>query len=84
MKQNSIALIESGKRNLSSQAILGICREFNVNEEWLRTGQGEMFTDSARDNFIRDFTRAYNELTLEEKSGVQKLFYLLGHKKRPG
>jgi len=43
LKQNSIALIESGKRNISTQAILSICREFNVNEKWLRTGSGEMF-----------------------------------------
>jgi transcriptional regulator with XRE-family HTH domain len=43
LKQNSIALIESGKRNISDQAILSICREFNVNSEWLRTGEGEMF-----------------------------------------
>jgi HTH-type transcriptional regulator/antitoxin PezA len=43
LKQNSIALIESGKRNISNQAIFGICREFRVNEQWLRTGEGEMF-----------------------------------------
>ena len=42
IKQNSVALIESGKRNVSDQAILSICREFSVNEEWLRTGEGEM------------------------------------------
>lgn len=46
LKQNSIALIESGKRNISDQAVLSICREFNVNEEWLRTGSGEMFKAS--------------------------------------
>lgn len=43
LKQNSIALIESGKRNISDQAILSICREFHVNDEWLRTGEGDMF-----------------------------------------
>lgn len=43
LKQNSIALIESGKRNISDQAILSICREFGVREEWLRTGNGEMY-----------------------------------------
>ena len=43
LKQNSIALIESGKRNISDQAILSICREFGVREEWLRTGEGEMY-----------------------------------------
>ncbi len=42
MKRNSIALIEGG-RNTSEQTIFAICREFNVNEEWLRTGNGKMF-----------------------------------------
>ena len=42
MKRNSIALIEKG-RNTSDQTVFAICREFNVNEEWLRTGAGEMF-----------------------------------------
>lgn len=49
MKQNSIALIESGKRNISDQAILSICREFNVREEWIRTGKGEMFKPKPTD-----------------------------------
>ena len=40
MKRNSIALIENG-RNTSDQTVFAICREFNVNEEWLRTGAGE-------------------------------------------
>ena len=42
-KQNSISLIESGKRNISDQAIKSICREFNVSDVWLRTGEGDMF-----------------------------------------
>ncbi len=42
MKQNTIALIEGG-RGTSDQTIYAICREFNVNETWLRTGEGEMF-----------------------------------------
>lgn len=42
MKQNTISLIEGG-RNTSEQTIFAICREFNVNENWLRTGEGEMF-----------------------------------------
>ena len=40
LKQNSIALIESGKRNVSDQTLLAICREFGVSEIWLRTGEG--------------------------------------------
>lgn len=43
IKPNSISLIESGNRNASEQVILSICREFNVSEDWLRTGDGNMF-----------------------------------------
>lgn len=43
MKQNSIALVESGKRNISDYALRVICREFNVNENWLQNGDGDMF-----------------------------------------
>ncbi len=39
----AISRIESGNREPSEQIILSICREFNVNEVWLRTGKGEMF-----------------------------------------
>lgn len=42
MKPNSISLIESG-RNTSDQTIFAICREFNVNEEWLRQGTEPMY-----------------------------------------
>ena len=49
LKQNSIALIESGKRNISDQAVLSICREYGINEEWLRTGKGEKMAPDASD-----------------------------------
>ena len=52
LKQNSIALIESGKRNISNQAVLSICRTFSVNETWLRTGEGEIFNEMWREEQI--------------------------------
>lgn len=55
MKQNSIALVESGKRNISGQALLSICREFQVNELWLRTGEGEMFMEMSEEDEIAAF-----------------------------
>jgi len=58
MKQNSIALIESG-RNTSDQTILSICREFNVNEEWLRTGNGEMFIQNDNE-LLQEISAKYN------------------------
>lgn len=43
IKQNSVALIESGKRNVSNPVLVTISREFGVRLEWLKTGEGEMF-----------------------------------------
>ena len=48
VKQNTIALIESGKRNTSDQLLLGVCREFKISETWLRTGSGSMFLEEDR------------------------------------
>jgi transcriptional regulator with XRE-family HTH domain len=39
----AVSKIEKKTNNLTEQNIKAICREFNVNEEWLRTGNGEMF-----------------------------------------
>lgn len=43
LARNSIANYEIGRREPTNAIITSICREFNVNEEWLRTGEGEMF-----------------------------------------
>lgn len=59
LKQNSIALIESGKRNISDQAVLSICREYGINEEWLRTGWGDKKTNNS-DSELKALTEKYN------------------------
>ena len=43
--RNTIANYETGNRVPSNAILLSICREFNVNETWLRTGNGEMFNE---------------------------------------
>ena len=45
----AISRIEKGERAVTEQMILAICREFNVNEEWLRNGTGEMFYTMSQD-----------------------------------
>lgn len=49
VKRNTIAMYEMGKTVPSEQTIKSICREFNVNEEWLRNGNGEMFKAAPTD-----------------------------------
>lgn len=54
IKQNTVATYEMGRIIPSDSVVAGICREFNVNEEWLRTGTGEMFIEETPDEeFMR-------------------------------
>lgn len=55
VKRNTVATYEMGRSMPSDAAISLICREFNVNETWLRTGEGEMFKPVNRDQEIADF-----------------------------
>lgn len=43
--QNVLANYEIGRRNPSSSVINNISKTFDVNEEWLRTGEGKMFVE---------------------------------------
>jgi len=49
----AISRMEIGNRAVTEQMILAICREFNVREEWLRNGSGEMFLDFTEDEFSK-------------------------------
>lgn len=45
----------SGAKNPSDRTIADICREFGVNERWLRTGEGEMLMHLSREEEIMRF-----------------------------
>lgn len=64
VKRNTVAQYETG-RNIPIDSVINlICREFNVNEEWLRTGEGEMFKPRSRNEELFDFvTNAIGEPT---------------------
>nr|DAU67241.1 MAG TPA: helix-turn-helix domain protein [Caudoviricetes sp.] len=61
ISNQSISAIETGKNNPSDQTIRSICREFGVNEIWLRTGAGEMFRpEEESEELARNLKRLMN------------------------
>ena len=44
--------IETGTKKPSERTIFDICEKFNVNQDWLRTGNGEMFVELSKDEQI--------------------------------
>ena len=55
LRRNSIAQIELGYRNPSGAVLALICKTFNVNETWLRTGEGEMFAPVDPENQLMEW-----------------------------
>lgn len=74
MKQNTIATYEMGRSTPANPTVVAICREFHVNEEWLRTGNGEMFQPPPRDAL--DELIAEYKLPQEFRSVVEKYLAL--------
>ena len=54
--KTAISKIENNDRGVTEQMIKAVCREFDVNEEWLRTGKGEMFIELTEQEKIMKFT----------------------------
>ena len=81
LKRNTVGGYEIETVAPSDRTISDICREFDVNEDWLRTGQGEMLIKKSRDqeiaafmgnvlkgdpDFRRRFIAVLSRMTLEE------------------
>ena len=52
--KSAIFKIESGENSLTDQMVKLMVKEFGVNENWLRTGEGEMFPEFDRANAIAE------------------------------
>lgn len=67
--KTSISKLESGENNPSERTVLLICTTFNVNETWLRTGEGEMFEPLSRSETIAKFA---GELMKDEDDSFRR------------
>ena len=69
VSRSNIATYEVGKNNPAEAVINLSCREFNVAEAWLRTGEGEMFVERTRDDELAAFM---DELLAEESADFRR------------
>lgn len=86
VRKTAISKIENGENNLTDQMSKAICREFNVSEEWLRDGTGNMFVDLSKeiqiarffgnmvgdDGFKKRFISALSTMTVEEWAFLER------------
>lgn len=88
LSRSNIATYEVGKNNPADAVINLICREFNVNEQWLRSGEGKMCRkldddeeleqiiksiSTSGDESIKRLIRAYWRLSDSGKAGFREL-----------
>lgn len=87
LARNTIANYETGNRIPSNVVIGSICREFGINEEWMRTGNGEMYKlaedqtalivsdllkeDNSFYDIILEITKTYQQLDSKSKKVLQ-------------
>ena len=87
LERSSMSAIEHNQRKLTPRSIRDVCREYNVNEEWLTTGNGEMFREETdgdaiaaidrimygENEFAKSVFRAFAALGEEEWKVIEKL-----------
>jgi transcriptional regulator with XRE-family HTH domain len=54
--------IETKRRKVNDRLVKMICLTYSVNEEWLKTGKGEMF-DTSKDPRLERIIRNFNKMT---------------------
>lgn len=61
LKQNAISYMEKEGATVTEQNIKTICAQFNVNENWLRTGKGNLFVENEKKQ--KEFFDIFDELS---------------------
>ena len=68
----TISRLESGDRQPTEAIILSLCREYDVDEDWLRTGEGKMELEQSEDDAER-----MGRLVFGMSENKKKLFRIL-------
>ena len=79
LSQTTIGLYESNNRAITDRALSQICSTFNINETWLKTGEGEMrratsplfLRDSSLDATDREIIESYIRMTPTQRQFIK-------------
>lgn len=70
LTQSHLAGIENEKRAVTDRTIKLLCTEFNVSEDWLRTGKEPMFVEIDEDD---KYSKAFSAASIEEDEFAKAL-----------
>lgn len=66
LSQGQIGSYENGHRNVPDRTIKDICKEFKISEEWLKTGEGDMYEISNESDYVDVITNDENSDTIKQ------------------
>ena len=87
--QSTLGMMEVGKRDIADRHVKAICSIFNINEDWFRTGQGEMYDNSKKvfiekltkqmelNPMLQDILESYLSMSEEKRAFVDAFFKTL-------
>ncbi len=79
LAENTVCLMETGKRKISNKTIETICSTFNVNKDWLINNQGDMFINQDLDKKTSFLMGKIMASATSEDLLIKNLFYDLCH-----
>lgn len=79
VSDNYIYMMESGSKPITDKFIYVLCNKMYVNENWLRTGEGEMFVPAKREDRIADITAMLfkTERNIEDEDFIMKIIEII-------
>lgn len=84
MSGGAITNMEKGTRNITERTIRDICREYNVNFDWLVNGIEPMFTDVTSeldiDDEVKQLAQQYSLLNDSDRELIKRMIDSLAEK----
>lgn len=84
MSGGAITNMEKGLRNITDRTVKDICREYNVNPDWLANGTEPVFQDAVSsldiEEDVKQLARQYSLLSDKDRELVRSIIHSLYEK----